>query len=81
MSLQSTLTKTEQDQISPRKLDDALLFTRTQTARLLNVSIATLQRLEKKGVLTPIKLNRSTPSAMTHYRAKQVYELAAGGRP
>jgi hypothetical protein len=55
-----------------------LLYTRAQTARLLNVSIATVQRLQKAGRLTPIKLNKQSPG-MTHYRSAQVHALASGG--
>ncbi len=56
-----------------------LLHTRQQASRLLNCSIATLQRLEKAGVLTPVKLNKQSASGMTYYGHAQLLALASGG--
>jgi hypothetical protein len=62
----------QQEPLSP------LLYPRSQAARLLNVSIATLQRLEKSGRLTPIKLNPRSPMASTYYNAAEIAALASG---
>lgn len=55
-----------------------LLYTRAQTARVLAVSEATVQRLEKKRLLDPVKLDRESPTGKTHYRCEQVHALASG---
>jgi hypothetical protein len=55
-----------------------LLYTRKETAALLNCSEATLLRLEKLGRLTPHKLNPS-PLGKTFYSSVQIHALAGGG--
>jgi MerR HTH family regulatory protein len=55
---------------------EPLLHTRQQASRLLNCSITTLQRLEKAGVLKPVKLNK--PSGQTFYRHHDLVVLATG---
>ena len=53
-----------------------LLHTRAQASRLLNCSVATLQRLEKSGTLSPIKLNKQSPAAQVYYAHEQLLALA-----
>jgi|tagenome__1003787_1003787.scaffolds.fasta_scaffold17460126_1 hypothetical protein len=55
-----------------------LLHTRQQASRLLNCSVATLQRLEKSGALTPVKLNKRSPSAQTFYKRSDLLALVGG---
>jgi len=54
-----------------------LLYTRRETAALLNCSEATLLRLEKLGRLTPHKLN-PTPLGKTYYSSVEIHALAGG---
>jgi hypothetical protein len=56
-----------------------LLHTRQQAARLLSCSVATLQRLEKSGLLTAIKLNKQSPAGQTYYGHAELVALASGG--
>ncbi len=44
-----------------------LLYPRAHAARLLNCSVQTVIRLEQRGVLTPIKLDKESKSAPTFY--------------
>ena len=56
-----------------------LLYTRRQTARCLGgVSVATVQRLENKGVLDKVRLAGS-PNGQVFNKAEQVHALAQGG--
>ena len=54
------------------------LYPRAFTARRLNVSIATVLRLEQQGVLTPIRLNRASTAGAVYHRSEQVERLAGG---
>jgi hypothetical protein len=53
-----------------------LLYDRSQTAALLNCSVATLLRLEKARLLTAHKLFPNSPTGKTFYAATQVHALA-----
>jgi hypothetical protein len=55
-----------------------LLVNRAQARKLLSVSTASLIRFEKLGVLRPVKLNRSSPSAQTFYAFADLVILASG---
>jgi hypothetical protein len=55
-----------------------LLVNRAQARKLLSVSTASLIRFEKLGVLRPVKLNRSSPSAQTFYAFADLVVLASG---
>jgi hypothetical protein len=55
----------------------ALLYARATTASLLNVSIATVLRMEKRGLLEVVVLNADTPrNAKKFHHAHQVEALA-----
>jgi hypothetical protein len=57
---------------------EPLLYSRRQTARVLgNISVATIQRLEARGVLDKIRLAGS-PNGAVYHRAEQVHALAEG---
>jgi hypothetical protein len=56
----------------------ALLYTRKQASQMLNVSIATLLRLEAAGTLKGIKLTKGKASAMVYYPAADLISLASG---
>ena len=56
-----------------RKNNPALLYPRRITALKLNVSVATVRRLEAKGMLDKVRL---TPNGPVHHRAAQVHALA-----
>jgi hypothetical protein len=51
------------------------LYTRRQSARRLGTSVATVVRMEERGVLTKVHL---VPNGMVHHRAAQVDALAGG---
>jgi len=53
-----------------------LLYSRDQTGRLLNVSVATVRRLERQGLLTPIRLNKRSSTAKVFHRCNEVFALA-----
>ena len=55
-----------------------LLYTRRQAARLLNTSVATVIRLEQRGILTPRKLYQAQ-NGMTYYAREDLVRLARGG--
>ena len=55
-----------------------LIYPRSVAARMLSVSTATLIRLEKKGVLRPIKLDASSPAAPTFYSHQNLIAVANG---
>jgi hypothetical protein len=54
-----------------------LLYKRSQSARRLNTSTATIKRLEADGVLDQVRLR---PGGQVHNRAEQVDALARGER-
>jgi hypothetical protein len=58
-----------------RKNNPALLYPRRITALKLNVSVATVRRLEAQGVLDKVRLTKKGP---VHHRSSQVYALAQG---
>jgi hypothetical protein len=62
----------------PELEQDALLYTRQQTARLLSCSIMTVMRLEQRGVLDLVKLSPG-PAAKGYNKARQVHALAEQG--
>jgi hypothetical protein len=55
-----------------------LLYTRSQAARLLSCSTATLVRLEQSGRLTPRKLYGQS-TGRTYYLRDDLVALAQGG--
>jgi hypothetical protein len=55
---------------------ETLLYTRIQTAKVLNCSLATVIRLENAGLLDKVKLAGSRNGKVYH-RASQVHALAA----
>ena len=58
---------------------DQLLYSRRQTAHALGgISIATVIRLENRGLLTKVRL-AGVPSGAVFHRAEQVRALAEGG--
>jgi hypothetical protein len=56
----------------------SLLFTRRQTATLLNTSTMTLIRLEARGALLPVRLIPNAKNGKVFYRAADVYALVHG---
>jgi hypothetical protein len=56
--------------------DKPLLIPRVEAKRKLRCSTDTLARLEKDGVLTPIKLRRR---GYTYYRFSEIEALALNG--
>jgi hypothetical protein len=57
---------------------EQLLYSRRQTAKALGgISIATVQRLEARGLLDKVRLAGSANGAVFH-RASQVHALAEG---
>jgi hypothetical protein len=55
------------------------LYPREQARQILGgVSIATLKRLEKAGVLKPIRLNKRSPTAQVFYTGVNLRELTRG---
>ena len=63
---------------SPDKSPQQLLISRQDAARKLGCCAMTLTRLEKDGVLTPIRLSRK-PTGRVFYRVSQIEMLAARG--
>jgi hypothetical protein len=58
---------------------ERLLYSRAQTAHALGgISIATVQRMEARGLLDKVRLAGSPNGAVFH-RAEQVRKLAEGG--
>jgi hypothetical protein len=55
-----------------------VLCSRLQAAAKLSVSVATLIRLEKAGVLNPVKLFRGCQNAAVRYRVDEIERLAGG---
>jgi hypothetical protein len=57
-----------------------LLYSRAQARQMLGgISIATLQRLEARGLLKPVRLNRVSATAKVFYRTCDLEALAGGG--
>jgi hypothetical protein len=55
------------------------LYPREQARQILGgVSIATLKRLEKVGVLKPVRLNKRSPTAQVFYTGVNLRELTRG---
>ncbi|MEY9135811.1 DNA-binding XRE family transcriptional regulator [Bradyrhizobium diazoefficiens] len=52
------------------------LISRAKAAKLLGVSVATIIRLEKEGVLSPVRLSKRSPVSMVLYRYEEVQKLA-----
>lgn len=66
---------------SPTQLDDQVLVSRQDSKRLLgNVSTATLARLEKLGILKPIRLNSLAPRGQVFYARDNILSAAQGKR-
>jgi hypothetical protein len=62
---------------NPTLASDALLYSREATRQLLGgISIASIKRLELSGGLTPVRLNKRSPTAQVFYRRAQVLALA-----
>ena len=59
--------------------DPVPLYTRAETRRQLKVSIDTIRRMERAGILTPIRLT-GRPQSWVHHRKDQVDALLKGGR-
>jgi hypothetical protein len=56
-----------------------LLFSRQQARPILGYpSLATLIRLERKGVLTPIRLNPRQTTGQVYYRGDELLRLVNG---
>ena len=65
---------------APTVSEQQLLYSREQARRALGgVSIATLQRLEARGLLKPVRLNKGSPTAKVFYRVSDLAALAQGG--
>ena len=61
----------------PALPSETLLYSREATRQLLGgISIASLKRLEHNGELTPVRLNKRSPTAQVFYRRAQVMALA-----
>jgi hypothetical protein len=57
-----------------------LVVPRTTTAALLGgVDVSTIRRLEKAGLLTPIRLNKRSATGQVFYSYAEVVALAEGG--
>ncbi len=56
-----------------------IIYTRLHVAALLGVSVSTVQRIEARGRLRPLKLSGSQ-AGRTHYRAEEVERLLNLGR-
>jgi hypothetical protein len=55
------------------------LYPRKQARQILgDISIATLARLEKAGVLKPIRLNKHSPTAQVFYTGSNLREATRG---
>ncbi len=65
---------------SQKTVVEPLLITRVTARKMLDgMSLCQIIRLEKMGVLTPIRLNPNSPVAMIYYRYTEVVALANGG--
>ena len=54
-----------------------LLFSRVQVAKILGVSVATVQRIERMGKLTRIRLT-DKPTSQVFFRLEEVMVLVEG---
>jgi hypothetical protein len=55
------------------------LYPREHARQILGgISIATLARLEKAGVLKPIRLNKRSPTAQVFYKGRNLREAMGG---
>jgi hypothetical protein len=60
-------------------LVDEYLYPREQARQILGgISIATLLRLERAGVLKAIRLNKRSPTAMVFYQGTNLREAMRG---
>ena len=50
---------------------EQILLTRAQVARLIGVSVGTVIRLQREGLLKPVRLT-SKPTSMVHFKRKDV---------
>jgi hypothetical protein len=58
-----------------------LLVSRKRAAALLgNISVATIIRMEARGILTPVRLNPSSASGQVFYRFTELTDLVDAGR-
>jgi hypothetical protein len=55
-----------------------LLYERERSAIILACSLATVMRLEAKGLLDRVRLDPSNPNSKVRHRVEQVHALAAG---
>jgi hypothetical protein len=56
-----------------------LLVNRRDAARMLgNVTTSTIRRLEKEGLLHPVRINTRSPVAMVFFKYEEVVALAHG---
>ena len=64
----------------PNLSSSPLLVSRRDAADALGgVSVATLIRLEKQGVLKPVRLNKNSSTAQVFYRGEDINALAKRG--
>jgi hypothetical protein len=62
-----------------QQLVNDYLYPREQARLILGgISIATLARLEKAGVLKPVRLNKRSPTAQVFYTGVNLRELTCG---
>jgi hypothetical protein len=71
-----TVTKSDSRAELAEADERPLLYSRDQTGRLLNVSVATVKRLEAQGLLTPIRLNKRSATGKVFHRRNEVFALA-----
>ena len=61
-----------------KPVDDAVLIPRARGSELFGVSVDTLRRMERAGMLTPIRLS-GRPQSWVHYRRAEVEALLEHG--
>jgi hypothetical protein len=60
-------------------LTQPALFNRRRTARILgDVHVSTIIRLERRGLLHPIRLNKHAQTGQVFYRVEEVMALLQG---
>lgn len=65
--------------ITDQHIINDYLYPREQARQVLGgISIATLARLEKAGVLKPIRLNKRSANAQVFYSGNNLRELTRG---
>ncbi len=81
MPMKSKTTIPSSDRVSSNDVQP-LLVTRTTARKLLGVSsIIQMMRLEEQGTLTPVRLNKRSPTGRVYYNYAQLVALANGGGP